>query len=142
MDIQVSGGSVYFINSKIEIDQKELFYSESAIYMNYPFFEAQKIIPLFENLATKEQKRIAKSLQDSFGFKVRVDDLFGKMLITLFYNIELHNLIIVGLAGLSDNSIDTIIKILKQVVSKQKSQVVILTKTTPSLLERITVTKF
>ena len=142
IQIQFSVGNVYLVHSKIEIDKKELFYSKAAFYLNYSFFEAVKVIPFFENLTAAEQKRIARSLQDCFGFNVRVDDLFGKILITLFYNIELHNLVIVGLVGLSDSSIDTLIKILKKVVFKEKSKVFIMTKTTSSLNAKIAVTTF
>jgi hypothetical protein len=142
MQIQFSAGNVYLVQSNIEIDQKELFYSNDAFYLNYPFLEAVKVIPFFENLAATEQKRIARSLQNCIGFKVRLDDLFGKMLIALIYHIELHSFVIVGLVGLSDSSIDMLIKILKEVVFKERSKVVIMTKTTSSLKERIIVTTF
>lgn len=140
--IQFSAGKVYLVQSKIELDQKALFDSKDAIYLNYSFHEAEKVVPFFENLRAKEQNKIVKSIQDCFGFKVRVDDLFGKFLVTLFYNLEFYNLVIVGLFGLSNSSIDTLIELLKKAVLKEKYKVVIMTKTSSCLHERVSITTF
>ncbi|RXK86517.1 hypothetical protein [Filimonas effusa] len=61
-EIEFSIGKVYLVQSKIEIDQKELFDSDDALYLNFPFSEALKVIPFFEKLKTSEKKRIAEYL--------------------------------------------------------------------------------
>jgi hypothetical protein len=139
--VEFSAGHVYLVQSKINFDKKEFVFSKDAFYMNYSFREAVKIVPFFESLSVKEQNRIKKFLNDSYGFKVRVDDLLGKLLVTIFYNIELHNLFIVGLVGLADNSIGTLIELLKKAVSKEKFKVVILTNTSFNLHESLSVIK-
>lgn len=134
-----SAGNVYLIQSNIELGKKEFFISNNALYINYVFEEAQKVVPFFESLEIAEQKRIVASIQKIYGFKVRVDDLFGKLLVALFFNIELYDLLIVGLLGLGDSSIETLIELVKKMAQKS-SKIIILTKTASELSETASIT--
>lgn len=133
-----SAGNVYLVQSKIELSKKDLFISNNAFYLNYAFDEAQKVVPFFENLKVDEQKRIVASIQKIYGFKIRVDDLFGKLLVVIFFNIELYDLLIIGLVGLGDSSIETLFELSKKMVNN-KCKVIILTKTAPELNESASV---
>ncbi|HWK02414.1 MAG TPA: hypothetical protein VNS58_02200 [Puia sp.] len=135
---QFSAGNVYLVQSKIELTRKELFTSSNAFYLNYAFDEAQKVVPSFESLKIDEQKRVVASIQKIYGFKIRVDDLFGKLLVVLFFNMELYDLLIVGLLGLGDSSIETFTELVKKMI-KKKCKVIILTKTAPELHESVSV---
>ena len=140
MLITFSSGNAYLVQSKMDFNKKEFLFSEDAFYLNYPFDDAEKIIPFFENLKAREQHRIINFIQDSFEFQVRVEDLFGKFLVVMFYNLEVHSLVIAGLVGLGDSSINTFIDLLKIYTSKEKSKVVVLTGTSPRLYGRISIT--
>ncbi len=140
MLIEFSSGIAYLVQTKMDFNKKEFLFSKDAFYLNYPFEGAEKVIPFFESLKAKERNRIINLMQDSYGFQVRVDDLLGKFLVALFYNLELHSLVIAGLAGLGDSSIDTCVELLKRFTSKEKSKVVVLTTTSSKLYGRISVT--
>jgi hypothetical protein len=119
------------------LDKKDLFSSNYAFYLNYSFDEAKKIIPFFESLAVKKQKRIVNSIQEIYGYKIRVDDSFGKLIVILFYIIDLYDLLIIGFAGLGDNSINALIEIARKIISNKKNKTIILTKTSPNLCQNV-----
>lgn len=129
------------MQSKFDLNKKDHFNSSDALYLNYPFDEARKIVPFFESLGVSRQGRIVKSIQENYGYKIRTDDAFGKLVVVLFFNIELYDLLIVGLVGLGDNSINALIEIVKKLIAKEKVKTIILTKTSPELDEPVYVTK-
>ena len=134
-----SGGKIYLIQSNIQLNEKQLISCNYATYLNFPFDEAKKIIPFFENLGIDEQKQIVTSIQELYGLKIRLDDLFGKLIVVLFFCLESYDLLIVGLAGLGDNSIDTLIEIARKMIANKKDKTIIFTKTSPKLSERVSV---
>ena len=66
--IHFSAGEIYFVQSKIELNKEDLFSSNGALYLNYSFDEAEKVIPFFENLGVDEQKRIIASIREIYGY--------------------------------------------------------------------------
>jgi hypothetical protein len=138
--VEFSAGNLYMIQSPLEFDQRMLLFSADGCYINFPFEDSIKIIPFFEQLATSDRERIILLLHEVYGFKVRTDDAFGKLLVIVFYKLELYRLVIIGLAGLGDNSIETCIKLLRAFISKEKSGVIILAKTSPHQVGKISVT--
>jgi len=134
-----SAGEIYLIKSKVEFDKKDLFGSKDAIYLNYPFDEAKKIIPSFAKLGSKKQKDIVTSIREGYGYKLRVDDLTGKLIVLLFFNIELSDLLIVGLVGLGPNAIDFVIEIATKVILKNKGKTIMFTKVSSDLSEPFSV---
>jgi hypothetical protein len=127
------------VQSKSELYRKDLFAFDDAIYLNYPFSEAVKVIPFFENLSVRERNRMTKFIHDIYGFKVRSEDLFGKLVVSLFCNFEKCDLIFVGLTGLGENSIGTLIDLLKKSVEREKDKVVILTKSSIHQSDQVSV---
>ncbi|HEY4289942.1 MAG TPA: hypothetical protein VGN00_22730 [Puia sp.] len=139
--IDFPAGDIYLIQSKIELDEEAHFNTADALYLNYPFDEARKIIPFFESLGNNAQKKILKSIQDDYGYKIRVDDLFGKLIVVLFFNIEFYDLLFIGTIGLSDSSINALSEIGRKIILSKKNKTIVLTKTSPKLTEYVSISK-
>jgi hypothetical protein len=133
--INFSVGQIYLIQSKNEFEKEDLISSTDALYLNYPFDEAKKIIPSFEKLSSKKQKEIVTFIQEVYGYKLRVDDLTGKLVVMLLLNLGMYDLLIVGLVGLGNNAIDFVFEIANKMISMNKGKTIIFTEISPDLSE-------
>ncbi|RXK86516.1 hypothetical protein [Filimonas effusa] len=66
--------------------------------------------------------------------------MFGKLIISLFYNLELYNLVIVELVGLRFSPIEMLKELITRAVLKEKLKAVILVETVSNLDRIISVT--
>jgi hypothetical protein len=137
--VDFSAGGLYMVQLKTEIYKKDVFSSNDALYLNYQFDEAKKVIPCFEKISLDQQNELLRTIQGISGYKMRLDDLFGKLIVVLFYNLALYDLIIVGLVGLGDNSIDALIEIAKKLILTQKNKTIILTDISPNLNDLVSI---
>lgn len=70
--VDFSAGGLYMVHLKTEIYKKDIFSSNDALYLNYPFDEAKKVIPCFEKIPLDQQNELLRTIQEISGYKMRV----------------------------------------------------------------------
>jgi len=106
-------GNIYLIKSEEFELYKRIAVINESIFVNFSFDGAIKVVPYFEQLPIKELNRVKLFLADKLKFKVDDTDVFGKLLIDIFSLQDQNKTLVIELTGLGNNSIFSLINLLK-----------------------------
>ena len=112
--IEVNGGSCFLMQCDLTFFKNVFGNSEKYKYFNFPIKGSNLIVPYFEALSTSIVAKTVRKIRKISGVKLRTDDATGMLIVGLFAELELHDTIVVGLAGLGNNSINFCIDLIKK----------------------------
>ncbi|PZR23846.1 MAG: hypothetical protein DI535_23160 [Citrobacter freundii] len=123
--IEINGGSCFLVRCDLAFLKNVLANTAKKCYFNFPIEGSKLIVPYFEALSTLIVAKIVRNVRKNSGVKLRTSDATGMLLVGMFAELELHDTIVVGLAGLGDNSIRFCIDLVKKFLSTDPSKKVI-----------------
>ncbi|MCG2615222.1 hypothetical protein LZZ85_13055 [Terrimonas sp. NA20] len=121
--IEIRGGACAIISCNLLFVTDRWINSPEYRCFNFPVRGNKLIIPHFETLSASIVDNMTRKIRKFSGVTLRtINDFTGMLLICVFSELEVHDTVIVGLAGLGPLSIEFSIELAKKYLSTNRTK--------------------
>ena len=126
LTIELIAGELYMLTSNTEESYEQLNSIDKVKLVNFEQPLSIKVISYFEQLNQNSIQGVKLFLLEKIQFKVDDHDFFGKLVIDVFQLLNEVDYLIVELSGLSNNSIECLIRLLKSYLKIESRKFLVL----------------
>jgi hypothetical protein len=124
--IEIRGGACTIVRCNLLFVTDRWINSSEYSCFNFPVEGSKLIIPHFETLSASIVNDTTRKIRKFSGVKLRtINDCTGMLLVCVFSELEVHDTVIVGLAGLGPLSIEFSIELAKKYLSTNHTKKIV-----------------